>query len=215
MTSLPNLACTDLVPLRLHGQTSRLPPDRVHRGFTLIELMVTIAVAAILMALAAPSMTTLIGSNRIQAEAASLVGDMQFARAEAIKRGIDVTICPSSDGAACLATTSWHSGWMVFSDLAQPGVFDGSVDTLLKRRTPLLTGDTVVVGTGLSGNAVPTSLYVTFDREGFASAVGATTAMFKFNTPNGNVKAKRCMSVDLAGRLSTLSDGKKSMQVTC
>ncbi len=184
-------------------------------GFTLIELMVTIAVAAIMLSIAAPGMTRLIGSNRIQTEASGFVADMQYARTEAIRRGYNVTVCPSSNGTSCLTANTWHSGWMVFSDRGTTGVFDAaSSDTMLRLRKAFTNSDTAVAYVGSSA-AAPTNNYITFNREGFASGPGTGTAIMKFNLSSNDVKSKRCVAIDLAGRLTTLVDGGSSMGAGC
>ncbi len=81
------------------------------RGFTLIELMVTIAVLAIVVTIAAPSFTTMINNNRSIALGEELVTALNYARAEAVKRGDSVSVCASSDGATCTGT--WTQGWVV------------------------------------------------------------------------------------------------------
>jgi type IV fimbrial biogenesis protein FimT len=87
---------------------------RVHRarGFTLIELMVTIAVIALLAAVAAPAMVTLMNSNRLSSSAGELAAALQLARAEAIRRSATVTVCGSADGATCTNGASWDN-WLV------------------------------------------------------------------------------------------------------
>src|SRR5450755_2996973 len=88
-----------------------------HRGFTLLELLTVMTVAAILIAVAVPSYRYVTSANRIAAEVNGLLGDMQYARAEAIKEGQTVTVCVSSNNTSCSAATTWHSGWIVFSDV--------------------------------------------------------------------------------------------------
>ena len=68
------------------------------RGFTLIELMITLAVAAILLTVAVPSFQTLIKRNALTARTNNFIADLHFARGEAAKRGSDVSVCPSSNG---------------------------------------------------------------------------------------------------------------------
>lgn len=84
----------------------------MHRGFTVVELMVVVAVMAILAAIAAPSMTALINANRLSGQAGELTTTMQLARSEAIRRNARVTVCPSSDGTSCASSTSW-ARWIV------------------------------------------------------------------------------------------------------
>jgi len=188
---------------------------RGQRGFTLVELMVVIALAAILIVVAAPGMTKVIRGNRIQTEASSFVADMQYARTEAIRRGYNVTVCPSSDGASCLGANTWQAGWMVFTDRGTLGVFDTSVsDTMLRVRKAFTNGDTAVAYVG-SGATAPINNYITFNREGFASGPGAGTTMLKFNVSTNDASAKRCVSIDLTGRLTTVVNGVSSMGAPC
>jgi type IV fimbrial biogenesis protein FimT len=79
------------------------------RGFTLIELMVTIAVVAILLAIAAPSFTSLINNNRLTAQANEVVVSLQQARMEAVRRNRSVTVCRTTDGATCATAGRWNS----------------------------------------------------------------------------------------------------------
>lgn len=84
------------------------------RGFSLIELMVTIAVMAILMAVVVPSFTDTLLGSKLASYANSLSGSAMLARSEAIKRNATVSLCVSSTGASC-DTGSWEQGWIVLS----------------------------------------------------------------------------------------------------
>ena len=95
------------MPRRLSHQATS-----ARRGFTLVELMVVVAVMAILAAIAAPSMTGLINANRLSGQAGELSATMQLARSEAVRRNARVTVCPSSDGSSCASSTSW-TRWIV------------------------------------------------------------------------------------------------------
>lgn len=84
-------------------------------GFTLMELLIGIAVLAILTTLALPSFTQFIQNNRLAGEANEMVAAFQFARSEALKRGIAVQVCSSADGASC-GGSDWSDGWIAFRD---------------------------------------------------------------------------------------------------
>jgi len=77
------------------------------RGFTLTELMVTLAVAAVLIAIAAPSYRDFILDTGMSAEANEFLTTVNFARSEAVKRNVRVTMCRSSDGAGCANAGNW------------------------------------------------------------------------------------------------------------
>lgn len=82
------------------------------RGFTLIELMFTLILVAVLVSLAAPSFDSSIRDNRVLTETNSMIAAVANARSEALKRGRMVSICPSADGATCGA--DWGQGWIVY-----------------------------------------------------------------------------------------------------
>lgn len=90
-------------------------------GFSLVELTVVLAVAAILAMAAAPSFADLIRSNRIATANNDLVATLQYARAEAVQRGRPVSVCASGDGATCSGGSDWSPGWIVLLDGAAAG----------------------------------------------------------------------------------------------
>lgn len=101
-------------------------------GFTLIELMVTLGVALILMTIAVPTFRDLVIRNRLTVYTNDLIGAINYARSEAIKRGQSVTLCKSSSGTDCTTTGSqWENGWIVFVDADADGSLDAG-ETLLR-----------------------------------------------------------------------------------
>lgn len=93
------------------------------RGVTLIELMVTIAILAILMSLAVPSFNQVLASTRLSTTTNDLYATLSQAKSEAIRSGNRVTVCPSTDGATCLtaAGSNWANGWITFRDITRSG----------------------------------------------------------------------------------------------
>jgi len=87
---------------------------RLQHGFTLVELMVTVAVLAIVMAVAVPSFTNLINSNRLTAQANEVLAGLILARTEAIKRNESMVFCHTTDGENCSVppVAGWQ-GWLV------------------------------------------------------------------------------------------------------
>jgi type IV fimbrial biogenesis protein FimT len=86
------------------------------RGFTLVEVMVTMAVAIILLMVAVPSFTHTIHNNRVGSASNALLASLTYARAEAVARGTVVSICPSTDGLSCTANgKAYDPGWLVYT----------------------------------------------------------------------------------------------------
>lgn len=105
-----------------------------HRGFTLIELMVTLAILGVLLSLALPSFRTFIGQQRLKAASFELQSALLMARSEAIKRGVSGVVTVSAVDA-----TNWGKGWkstVGAVDIAQQGGFDevsivGTADSVI------------------------------------------------------------------------------------
>lgn len=128
------------------------------RGFTLIELMVAVAIVAVLAALAAPSFNEAILSNKLAAYANNFVASAQLARSEAIKRNATIVMCRSADGATCTAGGTWQQGWIVMcaQDPASPGVcHPGGAGTLVLQRQQALSSDYLGTGTFYSLDFLP------------------------------------------------------------
>ncbi len=89
-------------------------------GFTLIELMVTLLVAALVLGVGVPAMSQFIATNRMAAAANDITTAFHIARSEAVKRRANVTVCPSADwdsaAPSCANAGSFEDGWIVFVD---------------------------------------------------------------------------------------------------
>lgn len=127
-------------------------------GFTLVELIVTLAIAAILMTVAIPGFSNFVKDNRLVAGTNRLVTSLAYARSEAVKRGTAVSMCSSANGSACGGT--WKDGWIVFTDAGTAGTVDGS-DTVLR----VEDGPKADLAISVSGKA-----YVPFMSTGFSVA---------------------------------------------
>jgi len=108
------------------------------RGFSLLELMTTLAVAGILGTLAVSGFGNLVQRNQLTTITNDFIADVNLARSEAIKRNAITTICKSSNGTGCATTGSWSSGWIVMVDSNR----DGTVDEVVKVHEALPASNT-------------------------------------------------------------------------
>jgi type IV fimbrial biogenesis protein FimT len=176
----------------MHESTGRITskefkPRSAMHGVTLFELIVVMGIIAILAAIAVPSYKYVTTSNRISAEINGLLGDLQFARSEAIKEGQSVQVCVSTDGATCATggNNNWQNGWIVLA----PGI------TLpLRTQSAFTSTDTLVANNSLSA--------ITFNREGFAAGLPATLAVLTLHAATPTTTSTRCLTVQPIGLMA-------------
>jgi type IV fimbrial biogenesis protein FimT len=101
----------------------------ISRGFTLVELLVAISIAAILLAVAIPSFQGLIKRNAIENLQTRFASALTAARSEAASRNVVTTICSSDTGTGCVVD-KWSDGWIVFLDLNANGTWDNGEEIL-------------------------------------------------------------------------------------
>lgn len=137
-------------------------PIHLQPGFTLIELLVTIAIAAIVLTVAVPNFITFVQNNRLTAQANDLVTALNYARSEAIKRGVRVTVCSRSTDTACAGANDWSTGWLVFVDADGDGTVGGA--QVLQVRQPIESGNTLTSAAAFQR--------VTYQNTGFSGFAG-------------------------------------------
>lgn len=172
-------------------------------GFTLTELIVVSAIVAILLGVGVPSYRYITNSYRMSAELNSLVGDLMYARAEAIRQGQPVALCVSVDGLTCSGATTWQNGWIVFPD---PGG-NGSADapgTILRVQQAFAGAnpDTFALTNPISS--------IIFNREGFAVGAPAAGAafvatQFTLHDQTSNVAWTRCLVISAQGMITSVN----------
>jgi type IV fimbrial biogenesis protein FimT len=166
-------------------------------GFTLTEMLIVSAIVAILLGIAIPSYKYISTSYRMSAEVNGLLGDLQFARGEALKEGNGVTACVSTDGLNCTGGGNWNPGWIVFSDPNSNAKVDAGERVL--RVQSAFTG--VIPDAFNASNAVTA---VTFNREGFATtAAGFVTTTLTLTESTNNNAYTRCLQLSAVGMLSS------------
>ena len=129
-------------------------------GYTLVELLMVMALGTILLSIAVPSMTEMLNTQRSNAAGSSFLASLNLARAEAIKRNARVVICKSAAGLSCDLAGGWNQGRIMFHDVNNNAALDAD-EQLIERHGAMpdslsLTGNTQVanyVSYSASGSA--------------------------------------------------------------
>ena len=117
----------------------------ISRGFTIIELMVTMGVVAILLAVAVPSISSMVKGNRLSTQVNMVMADIHLARSESVKRGVRVIMCrsasPNITTPTCGGNTQdWSTGYLVFTGEDGNNTYQAGTDTLIRRGQPAQDG---------------------------------------------------------------------------
>lgn len=150
-------------------------------GFTLYELLIAIAIAAIIASFGVPGFQSLMQNSRSVTYTNDLVAALNLGRSEATRRGRPIDVCSSSDGATCSGSTDWSGGWIV-------GTPAGEV----LRTWPALSG----------GDAVLTANVSTLQFQARGSLPGVAAPLLAVQLPHCTGTGRRNVSINVAGRIA-------------
>jgi type IV fimbrial biogenesis protein FimT len=179
----------------MHFNRTIFKPINPH-GFTLVELVVTLGVAAILMGMAAPSVSQFLQNNRLKSDTYQLLGSIAVARSEAVKRGSQVVMCRSANPTAAApacggSANTWTTGWLVYVNTDPANLnYQPPADTLLR------IGSGVTGGVAIMGNG---NQYLDYANSGVTNENG--TVLFSICDSRGEGHGRQ-ISVLRSGRAS-------------
>ena len=173
----------------------RVGTFRGQTGFTLIELLVTMVILAIVLSIAVPSFITLVQNSRLVGQTNDLVTSLNYARSEAIKRGVRVSVCSRLDNTTCSGATvfNWDTGWLVFVNPNNSAV--ANAGTVIQVRQPLENGNPLRTDTAGGTGGLQ---HVTYQNSGFSGNADTFRLCDSRGTASG-----RAIVVSLQGRVST------------
>lgn len=167
----------------------------MNRGFTLVELMVTLTITSVLLFLALPSFSDLIESQRTTSRFNSLVGLVRLARQTAITEAIWVTVCPAN-GETCTNSRQWHTGIMVFQDRNRNGSREEE-EVLLAYQPALATGET------LHWRAFRNRNHIQFTPGGYTNWQNGS---FQYCPASRNARHSKVLIISIPGRTAASMD---------
>lgn len=157
------------------------------KGFTLVELMVTVLIASILIGVGVPSFMNMLRSNRTATIANELLAALYLTRSEALKRSVQVTMIKSG--------VEWEDGWQLISDIDGDGVLDlGDGDEVIKIIPVIHAGYTLRTG-GHFNN------WVAYRPDGRSRGNGGSNDTFRLCADDQEATTGRSVVVNLVGRI--------------
>ena len=99
-------------------------------GFSIVELMITMAIAVGAITLSAPSFMGVLKESHLTSQLNVMVGTFNLARAEAVKRSAPIVVCPSIDATTCSGLGKWEDGWLVYVDADNTGTITGGDEVI-------------------------------------------------------------------------------------
>lgn len=143
----------------LAAHRSRSTPAKAE-GFSLVEVMATVVIVAVILGWAVPNLRTLILNLRITTQTNDFISDVHLTRSEAFTRGMRVTMCKSANGYTCSGSGDWGQGWIVFED-------PDNTQKPVGPETIIRVHETLTGGNTLDGNRF-VSDYLSYTGTGFS-----------------------------------------------
>ena len=193
MTGRPRMLLSRPVDLR-----------RGSAGFTLVELVITLLILAILVTVGVPTFSDATLGSRLGSTANNLVVSLYLARSEAIKRNTIVRVCPSTDSNTCATSASWETGWIVMAPYAS-----GTSDDVVIQRQAAVSGNISVLHKNAALSSALTSA-VDMPPSGIRAG-GSDEAFLICRGASNPGKQERVVSVTATGRPSV----KRTQTGTC
>lgn len=164
---------------------------RLSKGFTLLELMVTVAVLAILSTIAFPSFQSTIRSNRVAATGNEMTALLSLARSEAVRNKRGGGVCGSATGTSC--DNNWSRGMLAWADVNGDGTYQAG-ETIL-RYIPVKTDSLTSGG--------PSTAVIAFDNRGRRRAAAAQSLTLQ-PTSCGGESLRRQLDINAAGQINSI-----------
>jgi type IV fimbrial biogenesis protein FimT len=178
------------------GQRHALPARQA--GVTLIELLTVSVIVALLLTIGIPSYRYVTTNNRMATESDALLGDLQFARAEAIREGQQVSVCASTNGSSCATALppAWQTGWIVYSNPDNVTTIDAS--------DPLVRVDKGFSSNGDTFQSSNNTYQINFSGSGFAN-LGVASMKITLHNSTASSQYTRCLLITQAGMMSIVT----------
>lgn len=175
-------------------------PAKSGSGFTLIELMITLAIAAVLLVVGVPSFIDFQRNSELTSQTNSLVAALNAAKTEAMKRNTNAYVVPGG------SSSLWTDGWIVFADTDRTGLtFEADKDFNVLTQ-PAIPSYFTITATGTASETAP---YVKFDGSGYprntSNGFGAVTLSVQRNDLTGAALLQQTRRIKIAstGRVRT------------